>query len=342
MPRLTFPIRSVRRYGHRTVWRLLVACLWAAALLPAGVAEAGTMGATAITTGDPVVAAAGDIACDPAAAAFNGGNGTATKCHMKATSTLLLNLAASTNLQRILAIGDTQYACGGLEAFNQSYGPTWGQAGLKELTSPVPGEQEYLTTGGTGCSTTPGGGYFSYFGSAAGDPSKGYYSFDIGAWHIVALNSTCRDIGGCGLQSPEYQFLQADLAAHPTACTLAYWHKPRFASSSDGGTKSVAKFWNALYAAGAEIVLGGNQHFYERFAPQTPSQEASAAGIREFVVGTGGKSHGDPSVAPPNSEVRNNSAYGVLALTLHPTSYDWQFVPEAGQTFTDSGTTACH
>ena len=341
MRRPTFPIRSVRRRGHRTVWRLLVACLWAAALLPAGVAEAGTMGATAITTGDPVVAAAGDIACDPAAAAFNGGNGTATKCHMKATSTLLLNLAASTNLQRILAIGDTQYECGGLEAFNQSYGPTWGQTGLKELTSPVPGEDEYLTTGGTGCSTTPGGGYFSYFGSAAGDPSKGYYSFDIGAWHIVALNSACGDIGGCGLRSPEYQFLQADLAAHPTACTLAYWHKPRFASSSGGGTRSVAKFWNALYAAGAEIVLGGNQHFYERFAPQTPSQEASAAGIREFVVGTGGAGLYEFRHVRPNSEARSNRSYGVLKLTLGAADYTWEFITAAGEPFRDGGAASC-
>ncbi len=329
---------------QRTGRRVFAVCFLVAlviALLPAAEA-ASSATALADGTGDPVIAAAGDIACDPATAPFNGGDGTATKCHMKATSAVLQNLLATSNLQRILAIGDTQYQCGGLEAFNQSYGPTWGQSSLKAITSPVPGEQEYLTSGGTGCSATPGGGYFSYFGSAAGDPSKGYYSFDVGAWHIIALNSVCRNVGGCGLTSPEYTFLQADLAAHPTTCTLAYWHHPRFASSKSGGSKVTAKFWDALYAAGAEVVLNGNQHFYERFAPQTPSQVASSDGIREFVVGTGGKSLAKFATVQPNSEVRGNSAYGVLELTLHPTSYDWQFIPEAGNTFADSGTTTCH
>jgi hypothetical protein len=327
---------------HRIPRRLVVVFALAVSLLPASAAEGATTPIQTTATGDPVVAAAGDIACDPAAAPFKGGNGTATKCHMKATSAILQNLLATTNLQRILAVGDTQYVCGGLDAFNQSYGPTWGQTALKALTSPVPGDQEYLTSGGTGCSTTPGGGYFTYFGSAAGDPEEGYYSFDVGAWHVIALNSVCRQVDGCGAHSDQYRFLRADLAAHPTMCTLAYWHHPRFASSVSGGTKGTAKFWDALYASGAEIVLGGNQHVYERFAPQTPSQQASADGIREFVVGTGGKSHGKLSATAPNSEVRNNTAYGVLALTLHPASYDWQFIPEAGQTFSDSGTTACH
>jgi hypothetical protein len=261
---------------------------------------------------------------------------------MKATSAILQNLLASTNLQRILPLGDEQYECGGLQAFGQSYGPTWGQSALKAITSPVPGDQDYKTAGGTGCSATPGAGYFSYFGPAAGDPSKGYYSFDVGAWHIVALNSMCRNIGGCGSGSPEYNFLKTDLAAHPTTCTLAYWHHPRFASSASGGTSSMGKFWDALYAAGAEIVLSGHNHFYERFAPQTSTQVASASGIREFVVGTGGRNLASPSTVQPNSEVRNASAFGVLTLTLHPTSYDWQFISEAGQTFTDSGSTACH
>jgi len=315
-------------------------CLVAAAALTATLVSPNVAQATG--TGDPVVAAAGDIACDPGTTPFNDGNGTATKCHMKATSAILQNLLASTNLQGILAVGDTQYQCGGLQAFNQSYGPTWGQSALKAITSPVPGDQEYLTSGGTDCSATPGGGYFSYFGSASGDPSKGYYSFDIGSWHIVALNSVCRQVDGCGRRSGQYEFLQADLAAHPTMCTLAYWHHPRFVSSASGGSTNVAKFWDALYAAGAEVVLGGNQHVYERFAPQTPSQQASATGIVEFVVGTGGKSHGKFSTIQSNSEVRNASAYGVLALTLHPTSYDWQFISEAGQTFSDSGSIACH
>jgi acid phosphatase type 7 len=292
-------------------------------------------------TGDPVIAAAGDIACDPAETQFKGGNGNATKCHAKKTAAVLTNLQATTDLKAILAVGDTQYVCGGLQAYNQSYGPAWGQPALKAITHPVPGEQEYLTSGGTDCSATPGGGYFSYFGSAAGDPTKGYYSFDVGAWHIIALNSVCGQVP-CDVASAQYQFLQADLAAHPATCTLAYWHHPRFASSNGGGTKSVAPFWDLLYAAGAEIALGGNQHVYERFAPQTPSRVASANGIRAFTVGTGGRSHGKFGTIQANSEVRDNTSYGVLKLTLHATSYDWQFVPVAGATFTDSGSGTCH
>jgi hypothetical protein len=291
---------------------------------------------------DPVIAAAGDIACDPASSLFRGGAGTATKCHMMQTAAVLQNLVSTTNLQGILPLGDTQYECGGPQAYAQSYGPSWGQTQLKAISRPVIGEQEYLTTGGTDCTATPGAGYFGYFGSAAGDPTKGYYSFDIGAWHLIALNSDCPQVGGCAPGSPQYNFLNADLAAHPTACTLAYWHHPRFSSSTGGGTSKVAPFWDLLYAAGAEVVLGGNHHVYERFAPQTPSQQPSATGIRSFTVGTGGKSLGQFSTILPNSEVRDNTAYGVLKLTLHPTSYDWQFVGEAGATFTDSGSTGCH
>jgi acid phosphatase type 7 len=291
-------------------------------------------------TGDPVVAAAGDIACDPASGAYRGGNGSGTRCHMKYTADVLENLLATTNLQRILAVGDNQYDCGGLQAYNQSYAPTWGQTALKAITSAVPGDNEYLTTGGTDCAANAAG-YFSYFGSAGGPPGKGYYSFDVGTWHILALNSECKQIGGCDVGSPQYQFVQSDLAAHPTKCTLAFWHKPRFASSTSGGSTNTAPFWTLLYNAGAEIVLSGHHHVYERFAPQTPSQQASPNGIREFTVGTGGNSHGKFGTIQPNSEV-HNTPYGVLKLTLHPTSYDWQFLPEAGQTFTDSGSTNCH
>jgi acid phosphatase type 7 len=289
---------------------------------------------------DPVIAAAGDIACDPASTSFNGGNGTASKCHMKQTAAILQNLLSTTNLQAILPVGDTQYDCGGLQAFNQSYALSWGQSQLKSISRPVVGDQEYTATG-TDCAANAAG-YFTYFGSAAGDPAKGYYSFDVGTWHVVALNSECTQVGGCGPGTPQYQFLQADLAAHPTTCTLAYWHKPRFASSQGAGSPSTGPFWDLLYAAGAEIVLGGHHHVYERFDPQTPSQQASANGIRSFTVGTGGKSLGQFFTIQPNSVVRENTTYGVLKLTLHPTGYDWQFVGEAGSTFTDAGTATCH
>ena len=149
-----------------------------------------------------MIAAAGDIACDPGTSPFNAGNGTATKCHMKAAAAILSSMLGSAGLQRILAVGDEQYQCGGVQAFSQSYGPTWGQPTLQAITSPVPGDQDYKTTGGTDCPATPGAGYYSYFGSAAGDPSKGYYGYDVGMWHLIALNSNCGFVGGCGAVSP--------------------------------------------------------------------------------------------------------------------------------------------
>jgi 3',5'-cyclic AMP phosphodiesterase CpdA len=187
-------------------------------------------------------------------------------------------------------------------------------------------------------------GYFGYFGAVAGDPAQGWYSYDIGSWHVVVLNSNCARVGGCIAGSPQEQWLQADLAAHPAACTLAYWHHPRWSSGTNHGSNaSVDAFWRDLYAAGVEVVLNGHEHNYERFAPQTPDGAADPeSGIREFVVGTGGRSHYPMAAALPNSDVRNTDTFGVLALTLHADGYDWEFVPEAGQSFTDSGSGTCH
>ena len=309
--------------------RFAVLCVVIAALAVAD--------ATATSSGDPVIAAAGDIACDPSSSLFNGGNGTPTNCREKYTSDLLVNAG----LAAVLPLGDNQYECGGLTGFQQSYEPSWGR--VKAITHPAVGNHEYLGSGGTGCdSTGHAGGYFGYFGAAAGDPTKGYYSYDIGGWHLIALNSQCTPAGGCSPTSRQGTWLRADLAANPTACTLAYWHIPLF--SSGGRASPVYKtFWDALSAANADIVLNGHDHTYERFAPQTPAGVANAArGIREFVVGTGGRNHtGIVSVAA-NSQVRNTETYGVLELTLHPTSYDWRFVPEAGARFTDSGSQPCH
>jgi hypothetical protein len=245
-------------------------------------------------------------------------------------------------LTAVLPLGDAQYDCGGATAFSTSYDPTWGR--VKAISSPVVGNHEYQTSPGTGCDATGKAlGYFDYFGAAAGDPSKGYYSYDIGAWHIVALNTndTCKFVS-CSAGSPQEQWLRADLAAHPARCTLAYWHAPRFWSGST--SLKYQAFWDDLYNAGADVVLNGHAHNYERFAPQDPAGNADPAiGIREFVVGTGGASHaGTPTIFAPNSEVFDRTTFGVLKLTLHATSYDWKFVPEAGKTFTDSGTNACH
>ena len=219
---------------------------------------------------------------------------------------------------------------------------SWGR--VKPITQPSVGNHEYLTSGGTGCDASNSGaaGYWDYFGSAAGTRGQGWYSFDIGGWHLIALNSNCGDAGGCGSTSPQGQWLRADLAAHPASCTLAYWHIPL--SSSGGRASSNARsFWDALYAAGADVVLAGHDHIYERFAPQTPAGAPDGSrGIREFIVGTGGANHTSLAATAANSEVRDTSTYGVLKLTLHANGYDWAFVPEAGRTSTDTGTTACH
>ena len=287
---------------------------------------------------DPVIAAAGDIACDPATSVFNNGKGTSASCRELYTSNLLVNAG----LSAVLVLGDNQYYCGGFQAYVQSYDLSWGR--IKSITHPVPGNHEYLTSGGTGCTTSNAGaaGYFQYFGAAAGTAGKGYYSFNIGTWHLIALNSECEDVGGCASGSPEYKWLKADLTAHPNQCTLAYWHIPLFSSGGRANSNALS-FWQLLYTAKADIVLNGHDHIYERFAPQTPTGSADPGrGITEFVVGTGGNDHTTIAAPAANSRITNTTTYGVLELTLHPGSYDWKFVPEAGQTFTDSGSASCH
>jgi len=231
----------------------------------------------------------------------------------------------------VFTVGDNAYPNGTTTDYNNCYEPTWGRH--KARTYPAVGDNEYN-------SSSTAAGYFNYFGAAAGDPTKGYYSYNLGNWRIIVLNSNCSEVGGCSTNSAQGQWLQADLAANPGACTLAIFHEPLFSSS--GTTSSVQDFWTILYGAGADIILNGHRHNYERFALQDPNGAADPGrGIREFVVGTGGRSHSSFDSTAPNSEVRNNTAYGVLKLTLHPTSYDWQFIPIAGQSFTDSGSAQC-
>jgi hypothetical protein len=285
-----------------------------------------------------VIAAAGDIACDPSATSFRDGNGTATSCHQKYTSNLLINA----NLAAVAALGDDQYYCGGYQAFLQSYDLSWGK--VKSITHPSVGNHEYLTSGGTDCTiaNTGAAGYFKYFGAAAGDPSKGYYSYNVGTWHIIVLNSNCSLVGGCGSTSPQGKWLRADMVAHPNRCTLAYWHLPLF-SSGGRAVSGMKTLWQPLYDNNVDVILNGHDHIYERFAPQNPGGVAdSVRGIREFVVGTGGANHTQIATIAANSEILNTDTFGVLKLTLHAGSYDWQFVPEAGKTFTDSGTGFCH
>jgi hypothetical protein len=233
----------------------------------------------------------------------------------------------------VMAVGDLAYPNGTAENF-KCYDQTWGR--VKARTRPAPGNHEFHSEG-----ATP---YFDYWGAVAGDPKTGYYSYELGAWHIIVLNSECEAVGGCDAGSPQEKWLRADLASHPVACTLAYWHKPRFSTGgAHGDDLTVKPLWVALYDANADVVIGGHDHNYERFAPQTPDGVADPKrGIREFVVGSGGKNLRPFRDPEPNTEARDNTAFGVLKLTLKPHSYDWQFIPQAGKTFTDSGTGECH
>jgi calcineurin-like phosphoesterase family protein/fibronectin type III domain protein len=259
---------------------------------------------------DPVVAAAGDIASSSAG------------------DTATANVLDALNPSLVLTLGDNAYESGTSTQFATYYDPTWGRH--KPKTRPSLGNHDYQTSGASG--------YFGYFGSLAGPASRGYYSFDLGSWHLVSLNSEiARDAG-----SSQLAWLRSDLAATTQPCILAYWHKPRFSSGPHGSDGSFAPFWDALAAVGADVVLSAHDHLYERFAPQTSSGAADPNGIRQFVVGTGGRSHYQAGTARANSLVRNSDTFGVLALTLHASSYDWRFAPEAGRSFTDTGSASCH
>jgi 3',5'-cyclic AMP phosphodiesterase CpdA len=277
-----------------------------------------------------LITAAGDIACDPSTVSFiNPGQVKTPDCQMKATADLIEQI----DVLAVLPLGDTQYSRGAFAAFQKSYAPTWGR--LKKISHPVPGNHEYETEGAAG--------YYQYFGAAAGDPKKGYYSVDLGNWHLIALNSNCESVGGCEAGSPQEQWLKNDLATHPKACTLAYWHHPRYSSGFHGSDARFDDFWKDLYQAGVELVLTGHDHDYERFAPQAPGGKADREkGVREFVVGTGGASHYAFQETQPHSEVRHTGTFGVLQLSLLPKAYQWKFVPVAGKSFTDSGTDTCH
>ncbi|HEU5348993.1 MAG TPA: LamG-like jellyroll fold domain-containing protein [Ktedonobacterales bacterium] len=293
-----------------------------------------------VNPNDPVVMAAADIACDAKAKANNGGNGTSIECQEKWTAQQLTGISA------VLPVGDEQYDCGTLTQFQQSYDPTWGQQ--KAITRPAVGNHEYKTICGNGGGA---GGYYTYFGAAASPLDtnctvncKGYYSYDIGAWHIIVINSECSQVSGCQAGSAQEQWLQADLAAHPAACTLAYWHRPYYTSGWSVGDAEMHDIWVDLYNANADLVLNGHDHDYERFLPQDANATYDPAhGIMEIIVGTGGDSHGGFNGTAANSSVRDGTTYGVLRLTLHATSYDWQFQPDGHSgSFTDAGSAACH
>lgn len=272
--------------------------------------------------GDPILIGAGD----------------STSCHnnnAEATAELLDQAFSSGTSGRVFTAGDNAYDDGSPSEYSDCYDPSWGRH--KARTMPAPGNHDYHTDGAAG--------YFGYFGAAAGDPDKGYYSYDLAGWHTVVINTSdhCKFVS-CRVGSPQEQWLRSDLAAHPATCTVAIWHEPRFSSGSTHGSAGYLQpIWQALYDYGADVVINGHEHNYERFAPQTPTGNLDMAkGIREFVVGTGGHGLYGFGERLSNSEVRSPDTYGVLKLTLHSNSYDWEFLPVAGKTFTDSGHETCH
>ena len=268
--------------------------------------------------GDPMLVAAGDQhACDG-----NGDDRTAA-------------LVGPLGPTLVLPLGDASGENGFLGEYTGCYDPTWGA--FKSISRPVPGNHDY-----EGDSTASG--YFTYFGPSAGTPGQGWYSYDVGAWHVLALNSNCGLVGGCGTGSPEVQWIKQDLTAHPAACTLAYFHHPLYASTPEPGYNGpVHDIYQALYAGGADLVVNAHTRSYERFAPQDADGHLdNQYGLREIVVATGGATLDPTNNHSANSEAWQASTLGVLKLTLHPTAYDWQFVPVAGGSYSDSGTGNCH
>lgn len=297
--------------------------------------------------GSVTIAAAGDVACNPGDIDYNNGNGTGGltgHCQQKAVADLI----GQGSYAKLLVLGDEQYDCGSLGAFNASYDPTWGA--YDSIAEPVPGNHEYEASSEnneTGCSKNATG-YFSYYANhgvsdAAGVNGKGYYSFDVGSWHILAINANCSRIGGCATGNAEEAWVRADLAAHPNQCTLAYWHQAAW-STTGGGTTGMRTIWKDLANAGADLVLGGHYHHYERFADLNANGQpvADGTGTREIIAGTGGESqNGFGSTTPaPGSQVRK-TGFGILSLTLNSGSYSWQYKQIGGAT-ADSGSDTCH
>ncbi|GAA1854228.1 CBM96 family carbohydrate-binding protein [Asanoa iriomotensis] len=262
-------------------------------------------------SGDPVLVGAGDIATS--------GSG-------DSTTAALINGISGT----VFTTGDNVYNNGTASEFNSYYQPTWGA--FKSRTRPSPGNHDYNTSGATG--------YYNYFGAQAGPSGQGYYSYNLGNWHIVSLNSNI----SMSATSAQVTWLKNDLAANTRPCTLAYWHHPLFTSGANHApSTSTRPLYQALYDGNADVVVWGHNHQYERFAPMNPSGGLdNSRGLRSFVAGMGGADHYGFGTIQPNSQARNSDTFGVLKFTLHDNSYDWQFVPQSGKTYNDSGTGSCH
>jgi hypothetical protein len=286
---------------------------WSIGVILAAVVTGLPLATPQARAADPVLVGAGDIAY------CGNSNDTKTAALVKESGGIPFTL------------GDNAYGEGTAKQFANCYGPTWGDFAAR--TRPVVGDNEYATSG-----ARP---YFDYFGASAGNRGEGWYSYDVGTWHVVVLNSNCGEVGGCDRGSRQEKWLRADLAASGARCIAAMWHHPRYSSAYSSSTRTKA-FWQALQDYGADIVLSGHHHTYERFAPQDAGGRFDPGGMRQFVVGTGGRSLVSSfRSVQPNSEVRNSKTYGVLKLTLRPDAYDFEFVPVAGSSFRDSGSDSC-
>jgi hypothetical protein len=307
----------------------------------------GTYGVTASTgaqsvtftliNSDPMIVVAGDIACTAGKAA------TATSCQQQATS----DLAISLHPDAVLPLGDDQYELGSLSDYQTMYDPSWGR--LNAISHPVPGNHEYGYIG-TDVEPTGGTGYFTYFGDRSHPLAPGcttlctsWYSYNIGSWHLIALDSQCGVVGGCNPGNPQYQWLLSDLNATTSKCVLAYWHIPLYSSSQDH-QPDMQSIYKLLYTKGADVVLTGHAHFYERFDPQDGLGNADpAAGVAQFIVGSGGRNFFSIRPTPAaNSAARIANTFGVLQMSLSNGSYSWNFVPSNTGGLTDSGAASCH
>ena len=302
----------------------------AAGSTPAASRSATTPVATAMPTG-PSTGTAAPASAAPIAVLVGAGDIADCSTDGDEATAKLLDAIPGT----VFTLGDNAYVNGTATEFATCYGPSWGREPIKSRTRPVPGNHDYNTAGASG--------YFGYFGAAAGDPSKGYYAYDLGAWRVYVLNSNCGSIGGCGAGTAQEQWLRADLAANPRACAIGMWHHPRFSSGEHGSSPATEALYQALYDANAELVLVGHDHDYERFGPQTATGAADdARGLVQVVVGTGGTRLRQLGQARPNSLVRNADTWGVIRVSLAAGSWSLDFIPVAGGTFTDTGSGTCH
>ena len=275
----------------------------------------GASPAVSFPADDPVLVGAGDI-------------GTCGATGDEDTADLLDGITGT-----VFTAGDNAYESGTTRDFSQCYDPSWGRH--RARTRPAPGNHDW--------ETDHLAAYFGYFGASAQGPgASSWYSYDLGTWHVIVLDSMCDKVGGCEPASPQGTWLAKDLATSNAACTIAIFHHPRFTSGEHGDLKTMDAFWRPLYAAGVDVIVNGHEHDYERFAPQDPDGKAdSARGIREFVVGTGGAQLRGFRKTAPNSENRVANGYGVIAFTLHQGLYDWAFTV-AGADFQDRGRASCH